>query len=54
MELFIGIGVVWIVGMVGYAILNKVKNYNTMQYLSVADKHRKYKRIQDSFNEKKK
>lgn len=53
MDLFIWIGVAWVVGMAGYVWVNKAKNYNTIQYFSVADKHRKYKRIQDSFNEKK-
>jgi exosome complex RNA-binding protein Rrp4 len=53
MDLFIGIGIAWVVGMAGYIWLSKKKNYNTMQYLSVADKHRKYKKMQENFNEKK-
>lgn len=52
--MFVWIVIIWFVGMAGYIALSKTKNYSTMQYFSVADKHRKYKRIQDSFSEKKK
>lgn len=48
--MYIWLGVIWIVGMVGYIVLNQTDKYNNKHYYDVKHQIKKYKNIRDDVN----
>lgn len=40
----------WVVGMIGYTVLNRLNKYNNKHYYDVKDNVRKFKKIRDQVN----
>jgi hypothetical protein len=50
MELFVGLGIVWVVGFVGYNVTNRMDRYNNLKYFDVSNKLKQFKKSKEKIS----